>query len=102
MGRCEAKLAPLLATNGVPDANLAHEIATAKVKAAAEARAGAAKAKAEAEKKSKDAQARKEQTAKRSKDATEKAKPRDVTVQVYSVPIAVRVTPVEEVKVKSK
>ena len=76
--------------------------ATVKVKAATEARAGAAKAKAEAEKKSKDAQARKEQTAKRSKDATEKAKPRDVTVQVYSVPIAVRVTPVEEVKVKSK
>ena len=33
VGRCEAKLAPLLATNGVPDANLAHEIATAKVKA---------------------------------------------------------------------
>lgn len=72
--------------------------AAAKAKAAVEARAGAEKAKAEAEKKFKDAQARKEQTAKVSKDAAEKAKARDLTVQVYSVPISVRVTPVEEVK----
>ena len=74
--------------------------ATAKAKAVMEVRASAEKAKAEAEKKSKDAQARKEQTAKRSKDATEKAKLRDLTVQVYSMPISVRVTPVEQVKSK--
>jgi hypothetical protein len=71
-----------------------------KMKTAAEAKAAAEKAKSAAQEKAKEAQARKEATAARAKQAVEKAKPKDVSVIVYSPPIKVRVTPVEEAKNK--
>jgi hypothetical protein len=72
----------------------AEEIGT-KTKAATEARAEAETAKAAADAKSKEAQAKKEESARRAKEMNEKAKPRDVSYQVTSAPIVLKVVPAQ-------
>jgi hypothetical protein len=67
--------------------------AQAKAKADAEAQAVAEKAEAEAPAKLKDAEKKKELAANRAKETAETAKPRDVTVTVYSAPINFKITP---------
>jgi len=74
--------------------------AGAKSKSAAAALGAAEKAKTRAEAKAKEGQARQEQAAARAKEATEKAKPKDVTLLVYSSPIRVHVNSVEHAKNK--
>ncbi|PYJ03686.1 MAG: hypothetical protein DME25_11515 [Verrucomicrobia bacterium] len=74
--------------------------AAAKSKSAAEVRVAAEKASAAAEAKAKEAQAKKEKATALAAQAAEKAKPQDVTLHVHSVPIKVRVTPVEQAKSK--
>jgi hypothetical protein len=69
-----------------------------KAKASADAKAAAEKNKATTEAKAKEAQAKKESAAARAKEAVEKAKARDTTILVHSVPIHVRVTPAEQAK----
>lgn len=65
----------------------------AKAKEAADAKAAAEKASSEAAAKAKDAEARRNAAAERARAANEKAKPRDVTIMVYSQPITVKVNP---------
>jgi hypothetical protein len=74
--------------------------AAAKAKAALEARSAATKAKADADARAKEAKSRKETAAARAKETAERAKPREATVQVHSVPIFVKVTPVQQAKSK--
>ena len=66
--------------------------AEAKVKAAVDAKAAAEKAAAEATAKQKEAEAKKTEMANKSKAATEKAKPRDASIGVFSSPITIKVT----------
>lgn len=67
------------------------EAADAKAKAASEAKAAAEKASAEAEARAKAATAKKEALAAAAKEAAEKAKPKEVTITVYSAPIFLKV-----------
>ena len=71
----------------------AQEEAAAKAKAGTEAKAAAEKAKAGAEGKAREAKTRQETATARAKEATERAKQRDVTVLVHSAPIRVRILP---------
>ena len=64
-----------------------------KAKADAEAQIAAEKAEAEAPGKLKDAEKKKELAATRAKETAETAKPRDVTLTVYSAPINLKITP---------
>ncbi|MGV3756747.1 MAG: hypothetical protein ACO1QS_15295 [Verrucomicrobiota bacterium] len=68
--------------------------AEAKVKAASEAKVAAEKVAADAAAKQKEAEAKKADMANRSKAATEKAKPRDASIGVFSSPITIKVTAV--------
>jgi len=74
--------------------------AAGKSKSAAAALAVAEQARTSAEAKAKAGQARKEQAAADAKTATERAKPKDVTILVHSPPIRVHVNPVEHAKNK--
>jgi hypothetical protein len=65
----------------------------AKAKEAADTKAAAEKASNDAAAKAKEAEAAKNAAAERAKAANEKAKPRDVTIMVYSQPITVKVNP---------
>lgn len=76
------------------------EEASAAAKSATESRAAAEKAKSGTESKSKDAQAKKDETAKRAKELADKAKPKDLSYQVTSPPIAIKVTPAQVAEVK--
>jgi hypothetical protein len=67
--------------------------ARAQAKTDAEAQAAAEKAEAEAPAKLKDAERKKELAANRAKETAETAKPRDVTLTVYSAPISLKITP---------
>lgn len=75
--------------------------ATAKAKAATEGKATAEKAKVAAEGRVKEVQAKKEAATARAKAANDKAKARDVTVQVHSTPIAVKVLPAPAAEAKA-
>jgi hypothetical protein len=74
--------------------------ADAKTKAATETKVAAEKTKTAAEVRAKEARARKDAAAARAKDTAERAKPKEATVTVYSAPIHVKVTPVEQAKSK--
>jgi len=67
------------------------EAAVEKEQLAAEAKAAADKAAEEAAAKVKEAEAKKTAASNRAKAANERAKPRDVTITVYSVPISIQV-----------
>jgi len=69
-------------------------VAEAKVKAASEAKVAAEKVAADAAAKQKEAEAKKADMANKSKAATEKAKPRDASIGVFSSPITIKVTAV--------
>jgi hypothetical protein len=74
--------------------------ATEKSKASQAAKEKAAHAKTAAEAKSAEAKTRKETAAARAKEMSERAKPKDATIQVQSAPIYVKLTPVEQAKSK--
>ena len=67
--------------------------AQAKAKADADAQIAAEKAEAEAPGKLKEAEKKKELALTRAKETAETAKPRDVTITVYSAPINLKITP---------
>jgi len=67
--------------------------ATVKAKAAVEAKTAAEKASAELAAKAKTAEARKAALAARAKELTEKSKPKEVTIAVYSKPFEIKVNP---------
>jgi len=67
--------------------------AQAKAKADADAQIAAEKAEAEAPTKLKEAEKKKELASARAKETAETAKPRDVTITVYSAPINLKITP---------
>jgi hypothetical protein len=69
-----------------------------KAKTVAEAKHAAEKVKAAAEASAKEAQSRKESAATRAKEASDRAKPKEVTILVQSAPIKVRVLPAEQAK----
>jgi hypothetical protein len=74
----------------------------AKAKAAKEAKAAAEKVVAEASAKQKEAEAKKNEMANRAKAATEKAKPRDASIGVFSSPITIKVIPAPVAAVEKK
>jgi hypothetical protein len=84
----DAKLAEAL-----KDAEKAHDEAAAKGKSAAEAKGQAEKVSADLSGKSKIAEARKATLVARAKELSEKAKPREVTVGVYSRPFEIKIDP---------
>ena len=79
---------------------MAATAAAEKAKAVSETKTAAEKVKADAEVKSKEAQSRKETTAVRAKETAEKAKPKEVTIAVYSAPIGIKVRAAEQAKAK--
>ncbi len=92
------------ATKAVKDAESAAKSATeseaaeaeARIKTATKAKAAADKAATEAAAKLKDAEARKTELTKKAKELTDKNKPKDVTITIYSTPIRLKVLPAGE------